>query len=517
LRGFGDSALLGYRDNISAAVEPYTAKLYNAFVPDEEEIQVEPDYVKRRDAENKRTEELREQHPGSFYTGTGLGAVATALVPGVNIAKGATWGARALNAGRAGAIMGAAINPGETEGELSGPQVNERIRGAGLGAAMGMGFQAAGDGISTAVQKAPALLRRLAEKTAVNATGATGKQASEFSDDAGRELLDRGIVRFGDSQEKIAQRAGKAVDAANDQIDTALTSLDAQGVSVDGNKIRESIQNKIKELSSDPSQADIVRMLKSELENLDEALAAKGNSTFGMNEAEKIKRGYNRKAGNWADPEKGAAGKEMYQTYRGAVEDVAESADQGMSKLFKEGKESFGLLRPIEEAAERRANTTQQSPWGGLLDVASIGSAGVGAAASGDPKYAALALLSPLARRTIAPRLASSAAVTTNALAKSLQSMSPKFAEMAQKSPQAFAQMVQRLAQNPKFTPNQNPQQSPEPQMSPFMERLGNDPNMQETIQNDRLKEQLKKYQEKQNINKPVSAQEAQAQFIEGN
>jgi hypothetical protein len=95
--------------------------------------------------------------------------------------------------------------------------------------------------------------------------------------------------------------------------------------------------------------------------------------------------------------------------------------------------------------------------------------------------------------------------------------MSPKFAEMAQKSPQAFAQMVQRLAQNPKFTPNQNPQQSPEPQMSPFMERLGNDPNMQETIQNDRLKEQLKKYQEKQNINKPVSAQEAQAQFIEGN
>ncbi len=316
-------------------------------------------------------------------------------------------------AGPVGLVGGAALgtaggyalkNLGE-EFILGKPKTRTEIYGdpaMGLveGATAEMGGQVLGKALGAGVKG----LKNLGEKSAVNATGATGKQASEFSKDAGRQLLDRKVVRFGDNQEKIASRAGKAVEQAEKQIDKALKDLDAKGVTVDANKIYENVRNKITSLKKDPSQSDISKILEGELENLIAATDAKGSTKFGLSEAEGVKRGYNRKAGNWMDPEKGAAGKEMYQNFRRPVEEAAELADPNVAKLFKEGKQSYGLLAPIEEAAARRAATTQQSPAGGLLD---IGAAGAGFAASGGVG----AVLAPVGRRFIAPRLTSSIAV----------------------------------------------------------------------------------------------------------
>jgi hypothetical protein len=511
-RGYGDSALIGYRDNIDAAIEPATAALYNMFQDDDKKIDVDPSYVNRRDAENKRTEKLKEENPKSYYGGMIGGAVSTAMLPGLNAAKGASAGARILSAAKTGAAMGALANPGETEGELSDLQLGDRTKNAVVGGLMGGGLQTAGEGASYVAKKAPELLNKLAEKSAVNATGATGKQAANFSDDAGRELLDRGIVKFGDSQNKIAERASGAVDAANAKIDSALSQLEQNGVKVDANQIYDKVRAKISELKGDPSQADIAKMLESELDNVINATDAKGSTEFGIGEAEKIKRGYNRKAGNWADPEKGQVGKEMYQTFRNEVEGAAQNANPELAQMFKEGKESYGLLRPIEEAAERRASTTAQSPAGGLLDVASA-AAGV---ATGNP---VMAVASPIARRIISPRIASSVAVGSDVLANQLAKISPKFAEMSQKNPQAFSLMVQNLSQNPKFQEKSNVQQQApvQDQASPLFERLSKDPKGMDVLKNDRLKEQYQKYQQKKNINKPVPIKEAQSSFIEGN
>jgi hypothetical protein len=281
-------------------------------------------------------------------------------------------------------------------------------------------------------------LRPLAEDAAVNATGATGLQASKFADVAGRELLDRNLVKFGDSQSKIAQRVSGAMNQANGQIDSALAKLDAAGVKVDGDAIKKKIADKLVEMKKDPSQFDIVRTLESEIGNIQSAIDAKGTSQFGMQEAENIKRGYNRKAGDWQNQEKQQAGKSMYQTFRGGVEDAAQAADPTTAGVFQEGKKVYGLLSPIDEAASRRANVTNQSPAGGLMDVVA---AGVGHS-SGVP---GAGFLTPIARRVVSPRISSSVAAGSDGLANLLMK-SPEFSGLAQSNPSAFQALSGRLS-----------------------------------------------------------------------
>lgn len=304
--------------------------------------------------------------------------------------------------------------------------------------AIGTGGKIVGRGLRATEEIAPAMSRSIkdfAEKAAVNATGATGKQAASFADDAGRQLLDRGIVRFGDSQERIAERAGSAVAQANKQIDQSLAALDATGKKVDGNAIYNEVRARIDSMKADPSKADIANLMEKELENLIASTDAKGTSDFGFLEAENIKRGYNRKAGNWMDPEKGIAGKELYQTWRGGVEAPAEAIDPSLATKFKEGKETFGILAPIQEAAERRAATTAQSPVGGFLDAAS---AAAGAADGGIIG----GIVAPIARRVASPRISSSFAVGAD-----------KLGDLLKASPQAFGEFAPVLLEAEKRGP----------------------------------------------------------------
>lgn len=408
----------------------------------------EKTYTEVRDENVKRLAQEKKDHPNVALASELAGGVATGIATGGlmpevgaaetiagKIAQGAWHGAKT------GAVYGAASNPGDVEGEISPLQFGERYenakRGAKYGTLIGAAVPVVAKAIesgSDAVSNTAGKLKKLAEKSAVNATGATGKEATKFSDNAGRELLDRGIVKFGDSQEKIAGRASAAVEEANKQIDTALSDLENKGVKVDANKIYDSVRKKITELKADPSKADISGILEKELDNLVNATEAKGTTQFGVKEAEEIKRGYGRKAGNWADPEKSMAGKEMYQTYRKGVEDAATAKAPETAKLFEQGKKSYGLLAPIQEAAERRASTTAQSPAGGLADIS--------AALAGFLKGGYVgAVTAAIGRRLVAPRIASSIAITADSAADMLRKI-PQLAEVEVKQPAAFQAIV---------------------------------------------------------------------------
>jgi len=459
LEHFGKGASLGYLPQLQAGAETAVNKLGDAkdkildivglekLASIEHQLRKEgfklPDetYLSARDAHLKRLAGQKEKNPwtaglSELAGGISSGIASSPLMGG----QAATAGGRLINAAKTGAAIGIAANPGDTEGELSPVQLKERAINGIKGGAIGLGVQGGAEVIGKAApfvsdnaRKAGLYLKKKAEQFAENATGATGKQASEFADDAGRQLLDRKIVRFGDSQEKIAERAGEAVNQANKQIDDALGALEAKGVKVDRNKIYSQVREKINQLKGDESQADIAKLLENELDNVINA-AEVGGTDVGISQAEQIKRGFNRKAGNWADPEKGMAGKEMYQTYRGAVEDAAQAADPATAALFEEGKKSYGLLAPIKEAAERRASTTGQSPAGGFLDMTT---AAAGLATGGAPG----AVAAPIARRVVAPRITSSLAVGADKVSKMLLK-SPKFAELAAKNPKAFTALV---------------------------------------------------------------------------
>ncbi len=313
-----------------------------------------------------------------------------------------------------------------------------------LGSTVEAGGQIAGKAIQAVpkiVSGAGNYLKNSAEKLAENATGATRVQAEKFADGAGRELLDRGIVKFGDSAEQIAARSAKEIKAAEQGIDSSLKALDDAGAKVDVNTVVSNLESKIAQLKKDPSQADIVK----KLEGIVLDITGTGESSITLNAAEKTKRGFNKMAKNWMNPEQGEAGKAAYLAYRDAVEESAKAADPAIAKTFTNSKKTFGLMAPIEEAASKRAAQLNQSPIGGFLDVTS---GLVGGGVAGIPGAVAAAT----GRRFVAPRISSSMAVAADNLSKPLMNSSKAVAR-ATPAAEQVATNVLRAAESTKSAP----------------------------------------------------------------
>jgi len=374
---------------------------------------------------------------GAIGGGTTFGA-GTVLGGALGYAGGKT-AARAAN----NYLFGDEGNATDVEGIL---KQNAGDIGEGLTAEMGgkaLGSMAAVHGpqimkgaqsIGSGLKKAGGSLGEFAESAILNATGATGKQAQSFRPGAGRELIDRKLARFGDSPANIANRVGAAKDVAEAEISSALVQLDSQGVTASADNVVAELQKKIASLRKDPSQAGLVKKLGGIIDDIIET----GESAVPLSQAEQTKRGFRKAAGNWMDPDAGQAGKQAYLSYMDEVEGAASAADPALAKQFTEAKDTYGLLAPIQEAAERRAMTTSQSPVGGLLDMATT-------TAAGNPL---IGVPAAIARKAISPRITSSVAVTADSASKGINKVaealmkSPRFSELSQKNPKAFDALV---------------------------------------------------------------------------
>lgn len=474
LRGFTQGASLDFQDELAggmsalgrvAGIKGLGGKLSEIGLaeggPTLDFNKIGDEYTRSRDAERLANRQAEESNPNT-YLGTNIaGGVASTLVaPGLAPAKGAGLLA---NVGK-GALQGGLTATGLSEADNVTDLAADAGMGLGIGGLAGGAGYGLGKGIEKGVEKvSPAIeyiknkiggkLKTAAEGFAENATGATAAQSEKFANDAGRQLLDRGIVKPFSTPEGIAQRAGQQMTAANSQIDEALKALDAKGATASVDDIVSSLEQKIKDVSSDPSQAPLARKLQSIVEDIKSStpkgsptnkLSAKDlaeqewrqaigsaealpeQTTIPLSEAEKIKRGFGDKISNWIDPESGAANKNAYLGYRDEVEKQALDLDPSLASKFKEGKQTFGLLAPIKEAAERRTAQLNQSPIGGLLDTGST------IATGGNPVGA-------IARRMISPRISSTAAVGLD-----------KIGDMVMTTPQAFgkyAKVLQDAAQ----------------------------------------------------------------------
>lgn len=151
------------------------------------------------------------------------------------------------------------------------------------------------------------------------------------------------------------------------------------------------------------------------------------DSTVPISQAADIKRGYQAKV-NWKSPNPDViannANTTVSDAYRQAVEDAATKADPVVGAQFKADNETYHLLKPIREAAEKREATLNQSPHGGLLDAAWGGAGSAVGAMVGGPVGAVVGGASGLAAKTLRPRYASMAAVSADKLS-SIVSASP--------------------------------------------------------------------------------------------
>lgn len=383
-RGIVQGASMGFSDEATGAGEA----AWNKLTGDEQGFL--DLYRKHRDESRTKNKAAQEAHPYAYGAGNVGGAIATALPAGAAAAgvKGA-------------AVIGALSGLGGSEADLTKgdvvPAAVDTAAGAGVGAATAGLLNKVGGTTAAAGGVGPAL-KEEAGKFAEGATGATRNQLERFRPGAGKELLKRGIVKFFDSPGKIAQRAAEEMERSGAGIGEVLKNLDEQGVQVSRDELVKGVKQKIIELSKDESQSGVVRKLENILESIENSPKSRP-----ISEVEGVKRGF-QKQSNYAKPLSTQANKTAASVYGDTVEANALAHSPELAEKFVGDKQTYGLLAPVQEAAERRSLQLQQHPVGGFLDT--VSTAG-GYAMGGKPG----ALAAPVARRVLGPRVNSSLAV----------------------------------------------------------------------------------------------------------
>lgn len=333
-----------------------------------------------------------------------------------------------------GAVAGAGASP-----NLASPDaLKNAAMGAGANVVGGKAIEAAaplvGGAIKSGINKIYESLGGTAENLALKATGATGAQAAKFSDDTGRELLDRGIVGFWDSPGDIAAKANQAMEESGQSISDTLNNK-LQGTTVDRNTVISYLKQKLASLAGDDSKTGLVKQLESKISNIEDQVTPglteeTTNSSIPIAQAEQIKRGYQSNA-NWMNPEANEADKIVSGAYKQSVEDAATEASPELADQFMADKKTFGLLNPVKEAAEKRASTLNQSPFGGLLDAASTGVGATLGHAIGGPVGTVVGGAAGYGAKVLRPRIASAGAVSADKLSQVLAATPGAFGKYA--------------------------------------------------------------------------------------
>lgn len=364
--------------------------------------------------------------------------------PGGNIAGaaiGGTMGAALKNA------INSRIDPENAPKTATEAFTNPLVEGATQGALQGVGEVAAPlvSGALGKLSKPVAdYLSKLAEKQAVKATGVTGNTVyNKFSDNAGRELLDRGIVKFGNNQAQIAANARGALDASGQSIGDSLKALDDTGATVSRDDLLAGLQQKIADMKGSPSQAATSKQIGSVAEDV-----AAGPEQYTLSQAEAEKRGFQGKV-NWNNPEGNASNAAASDVFKNAVEDNATKANPDLASDFQDAKDTYGLLSPITEATEKKAAQATQSHG---VNLHSIGGTGIGAVTGGIAGYqhgglegAAKGALAGALVGGLGKRIPASTAVTADWLGNAIRNAPTAFGKWAPALSQAASRGTNSL------------------------------------------------------------------------
>lgn len=445
-----NALMAGYGPEVVAKVAKLAAPLYEKVTGHNVQTGL-GDYTKIRDDVYHDLKKDEETNP----VASGLGKIsgtAVSLLPfgpasAGYIAKGGSTLARAARAMVPGGAYGAVVNPGAREGEVNPLQVGSRVKNAALGAVTGAATQGLVEGVPKGIAAVGRGLKNKAEKLAESATGATRVQAEKFQEGAGRDLLDKGLVKFADAPGDIAKRLESAIENAKTNVDDILTTLDDAGIKIKRSDLVAALKEKLSEVKASDAKAGVEKRLESIISRVESKPAKRLPSRV-----EAVKRDFQDQARRgYGKPNTAEAQKIAGSVFRQAVEDAAESYSPGIGKGFRDEKALERLAIPIRDAAQKRALQLEQSPKLGLLDLI----AGFSGFAGGDPTFG---VGTAIARRLVAPRVSSSLAVASNAIGKALEKTPEAFGQFAEPllkskfvGPQQFQAQVFKLIRDPEF------------------------------------------------------------------
>lgn len=399
LENFGNALTLGYLPQLQAAAAPAVYGLMNKITGGD----VQPEsYVKERDANIKRIEELSRNYPKSSMAGniagSVVGAVATPL-PGFGLGKGL------LESGAKGAIQGGILgglsNPGDVEGEINPMQVKERLEntksGSKFGAAAGFGAGALSKGFDF-LRKSPDVAEKIANEQAIRASGGMLKDfrvlnAKDKVDDVGRFALDKGIVRAGDTFDDVAikadevrKKAGKSLEKIYDTAKNSVKESDFRGFNPSRDK--DAILNSIDEALGNSAGKESA---KKEIESyLNQLTKDHGDKLLDPKTANDIKSAIDREINYARNPlTKKPVSEKAYSALREYlsdridehIKDVGKALKKpNLSKKLAEANKDYGFSKQLQNMAEDKVNRESSNRIFGLTDTIA-GGAGAGAGA----------------------------------------------------------------------------------------------------------------------------------------
>lgn len=392
LQGFGQGAAMGYLPQLQAAAEPLTNKLFSALEgKPEPEL---PSYVERRDENIKALDETAKQSPGSFTTGLLGGAVTGAAAPGGLIGKAAPGLSAVKQAAVAGGVQGLLQNPGDTQGELSGPQLGERAQQAGFGALAGGASEKVLGGIAGAPQK----LKEFAQEKAFKSSGAMLKDfrkafARDRVNELGQSMIDNGLVKPGMTFDHVAEKATALKKVAGKQIGSIYDKL-SDLASRAPEKLSDAFaiadpSTIAAELTAVTRSSKVMPKLNSQAyrEQMDryvESVASSGqlhdvrylNDVIGELDS---KINYAKRVPEMSDLQQGLLA--MRQYLRNKVNDIADrvgatTGDRALSQQLKELNRQYGNMSEISRIAQDR---TGREAANRLLSPSDYGTSAIGA------------------------------------------------------------------------------------------------------------------------------------------
>lgn len=510
LESFGNVATLGYLPQIQAGIEGLIPDPGAAEKAEMEaqgfRIQEKPqDYVTRRDINIRRQKGQAEEFPVESIGGGLLGAVATAPLAARAIPTAGKLGtgllARLGEAGLSGAATGAAINPGDIEGEINLIQPEARLKGAGVGGILGVAGQGIAEGASSlakGLQAAPESLKKTAGEKAFKAVGPYQKDVlrnQQRIEDIGKTLLEKKVVKtLPASYNKLAQRANQALEETGQQFDDMLNKIadasekyikkDATLPMVPGSQapihvtgvrrrsVARSIRDELFDKSGLPGSSqrnEFFDKLISEFEDVGGVLSIK--------DAQKMKEAAGKQI-NWkrlpsADmPDAEKFYRSLYSKLRQGVEDAAEALSDVLGKDAKDKfikvKQEYGALKEAAKIANERSGREFANRYLSLSDYQSgqMGGAVGALSAIARGESATKVVLDTVIGNMIGAFTnkgfrrfgnqvsAQTALKTANLLAKRpdlLQRFEKQIIQVANKNPDQIANALVRLAKDPQF------------------------------------------------------------------
>lgn len=437
LRGGAQALTLGFADEIVGGIEA----LWEQAKGNPEEFGNL--YKQFRDESRANFDKAREANPGS-YIGTEIGTgVATAFIPGLNVAKGAKAASVAAKAAGIGATGGAGYSEGETVGEVA----EDSLKGAAIGAGTAALAPVLGKGLAKVGRNAKGTAERLAAR-AVGAERGTIKKIGQANvQKAGRYALDEGIVTPMASADDLVSRNQTAQGRGAKMMDEVYSSIDDVGAST-FNPL--DVATKVDDELGGFYRSPINRGETKQLENTLESIMMRGDKNIPIKEAQTLKRELGRVA-NWKNnlniTEKEKMARAAYGMVSDAIDDAVENGAKVIGKssiddTLARGKHLYSQSKTVENLLENKVAREQGNKLMGLTDWFLLGAgAPVAAATGGASVPGTVAVLT--AKKGLEKFGASTAAVASDKVAKAL-AKAPEAASKVARSPVAAQSLTAR-------------------------------------------------------------------------